>query len=82
MFLNMKNPFINIINDTLKKKLEDGSSRWSRTSLTMFSAWVIATVMAITDYCKHGLRYDVWLALVAVALGSKISNSLSERLNK
>ena len=78
----MKNPFTNIINDTLKKKLEDGSTRWSRTSLTMFSAWVTATVMAIADYCKHGLRYDVWLALVAVALGSKISNSLSERLNK
>ncbi len=78
----MKNPFTNIIDDTLKKKLEDGSTRWSRTSLTMFSAWIIATVMAVEDYCRHGIRYDVWIALVAVALGSKISNSLSERLNK
>jgi len=78
----MRNPFTNIINDTLKKKLEDGSARWSRTSLTMFSAWITVLATAVTDYCKHGLRYDVWIALVAVALGSKISNSLSERLNK
>jgi hypothetical protein len=78
----VKNPFINIINDTLKIRLEDNSIRWSRTSLTMFSAWFTAIIMAVVDYCKHGIRYDVWLTLVAVALGSKISNSLSQKLNK
>jgi len=71
-----------IIKDTLKKKTDDGTLRWSRTSLTMLSAWIVVLSMAIVDYCKHGIRYDVWATLVCVALGSKLTDAISQKLNK
>lgn len=69
--------FKDIVNDTLKK-----NGKWSRTSLTMFSSWFIALIMAILDFCFNGLRFDVWLGLISVSIGSKISDSLSKKLHK
>lgn len=66
-----------IINDTLKR-----NGKWSRTSLTMFTSYIIALVMAILDFCFNGLRFDVWLGLISVSIGSKISDSLSKKLHK
>lgn len=77
----MKRFFTDIINDTLKKKDRE-NYRWSRTSLTMFSSWIIACAMAIENYCKHGIRYDIWITLICVALGTKVSDALAQKLNK
>lgn len=66
-----------IVNDTLKKY-----GRWSRTSLTMFSAWFVALVMACIDFAYNGLRFDVWLTLVGVAMGSKITDSFSKKIER
>lgn len=65
-----------IANDTLKR-----NGKWSRTSLTMFSAWFVAVVMAMIDFAFNGLRFDVWLTLVGVAMGSKITDSYSKKLH-
>ena len=65
-----------IVRDTLKR-----NGKWSRTSLTMLSSWLIALVMAILDFCFNGLRFDVWLGLISVSIGSKISDSLSKKLH-
>lgn len=65
-----------IVNDTLKK-----NGKWSRTSLTMFTSYIIALVMAILDFCFNGLRFDVWLGLISVSIGSKISDSLSKKIH-
>ena len=65
-----------IVRDTLKK-----NGKWSRTSLTMLSSWLIALVMAILDFCFNGLRFDVWLGLISVSIGSKISDSLSKKIH-
>jgi hypothetical protein len=65
-----------ILNDTLKR---DG--KWSRTSLTMFTSWFVALVMAILDFFFNGLRFDVWLGLISVSIGSKISDSLSKKIH-
>ena len=73
----MKNIIIQIINDTLKK---DG--KFSRTSLTMFSAWFVSLVMSCIDFMYNGLRFDVWCVLVGVALGSKITDSFSKKIEK
>ena len=54
----MKKHLTNLINDTLKK---DG--KWSRTSLTMFSAWNLVTFMVIFDLYKEGFRYDVFATI-------------------
>ena len=66
-----------IIDDTLKK---DG--KFSRTSLTMFSAWVLVYLIAVIDYIRTGYRSEVWLTLVAVAVGVKLSDAIGKRINK
>ena len=65
-----------IVRDTLKR-----NGKWSRTSLTMLTSYIIALVMAILDFCFNGLRFDVWLGLISVSIGSKISDSLSKKLH-
>ena len=69
--------FSNLIEDTLKK---DG--RFSRTSLTMLSAWVTVLGMALVDFCDKGLRYEVWLALASIATGIKIVDSYAKNIQK
>ena len=66
-----------IINDTLKIE-----GKYSRTSLTMFSAWVLVYLISIIDYVRTGYRSEVWLTLVAVAVGVKLSDAIGKRINK
>jgi len=73
----MKRHLTSLINDTLKK---DG--KWSRTSLTMFSAWKLVIFMVIFDLCKEGFRYDVFATMVGVALGTKLTDSIGKRVEK
>ena len=68
--------FKEIINDTLKR-----NGKWSRTSLTMFSAWFVALLMSIIDFALNGLRFDVWCILIGVAMGSKITDSFSKKIH-
>jgi len=73
----MKRHIIALVNDTLKK---DG--KWSRTSLTMFSAWKLVIFMVIFDLYKEGFRYDVFATMVGVALGTKLTDSIGKRVEK
>lgn len=73
----MKKIIFDLVNDTLKKE-----GRYSRTSLTMLSAWLFVLGFAWFDFMDKGLRFDVWVALVGVALGSKITDSFSKKLEK
>jgi len=73
----VKKHIISLINDTLKK---DG--KWSRTSLTMFSAWNLVNFMVIFDLYKEGFRYDVFVTMVGVALGTKLTDSVGKRIEK
>jgi hypothetical protein len=73
---------LDIINDTLKKKTSEGTIRWSRTSLSMLSAWVTALAMGIADYIQHGLNFEVFLVLVSAALSYKGVDGIVNRLNK
>jgi len=66
-----------VAHDTLTK---DG--KWSRTSLTMFSAWIVSLFMALRDYYFEGLKYEVLLLFVGVALGSKLVDSQSKKLER
>ena len=74
--------FSRIANDTLKKFDENGKRRWSRTSLTMLSAWIATLGFAFFDFIDKGLRFDVWVALLAVATTVKIADSYSKKINK
>ena len=73
----MKKHILALINDTLKK---DG--KWSRTSLTMFSAWKLVIFMVVFDLYKEGFRYDVFVTMVGVALGTKLTDSIGKRVEK
>lgn len=64
-----------LIKDTL---FRDG--RWSKTFLTMFTAWISALYMAFYDLYKSGFDYQVFLTLVGVATGINITKALSERI--
>jgi len=66
-----------IFNDTLKRE-----DKWSRTSLTMFSAWLVVIAMALIDFFKNGLNFEVWFTLVMVSLGVKITDAYSKKINK
>jgi len=70
-----------LVQDTLMK-YEGDRLRYSRTSLTMFSAWLLVIYMTIYDLYKEGFRYDVFATMVAVALGTKITDSVSKKINK
>jgi len=71
-----------LIEDTLKKYNENGVLRYSRTSLTMFTAWVIAIYMAMIDFIWNGFRLDVWMTFVGVALGTKITDAFTKKIIK
>lgn len=70
-----------IIRDTLKKKYENGEYKWSRTSLTMFTAWILAIYMALYDMYKHGFNFEVFVTFVGVALGAKVTDAWSKKLS-
>jgi hypothetical protein len=73
--------FVNIVNkilsDTLKK-----NGKWSTTLLTMFTAWVAVLITYLVDFIKGGYKLNetAFCIIVAVALGSKITNSLSNKI--
>lgn len=69
--------FKNIVNDTLKK---DG--KWSRTSLTMATAWAAVLVTYIWDFCVEGMRMDTFTVMVSVALGVKLVDAKSKQIEK
>ena len=77
----MKHIIKQLVEDTLMK-YEGDRLRYSRTSLTMFSAWLLVIYMTIYDLYKEGFRYDVFATMVAVALGTKITDSFSKKINK
>jgi len=77
----MKHIIKQLVQDTLMK-YEGDRLRYSRTSLTMFSAWLLVIYMTIYDLYKEGFRYDVFATMVAVALGTKITDSFSKKINK
>jgi hypothetical protein len=48
----------------------------------MFSAWLVVLSMATIDFFKRGLQFDVWVTLVVVATGIKITDAWSKKIIK
>jgi hypothetical protein len=74
------NAIVGIINDTLKKKTDDGVLRWSRTSLTMFSSWIMTIGLALDHYRKNGFDYQVFLVFAGIAISTKLADSIGQRI--
>jgi hypothetical protein len=70
-----------IVNDTLKKKTEDGKMRWSRTSLTMFTSYLFATTTATIYFIMKGFNFEVFLVFMGTAVSTKISDAIGNRIS-
>lgn len=69
-----------IINDTLKRKDPEGNLRYSRTSLTMLSAW-IAVLWAFIHYTlKDGFNEYAFTIMAGIALGAKVTDAYAKKL--
>ena len=65
-----------IIQDTLKK-----NGKWSTTSLTMFTAWIMTNFIALCDLYNHGYRWEVFITYVGMSAGIKITDSVAKKIN-
>lgn len=65
-----------IINDTLKI---DG--KWSRTSLTMLTAWLTVLWSYHYDVIKNGFNETAFGLMLGVAVGVKVTDAWSKKLN-
>ena len=77
-YLNRKT-FETLVNDTLKI---DG--KWSKTCLTMFTAWIAALFAFMVNTIKHDGDVDTTMfgIMVGVALGAKIANSWGKKIEQ
>lgn len=67
-----------IANDTLKK---EGTDRYSRTSLTMVTSFMIANYFAMYDFIKNGFSFEVFSVYIAIATGLKGLDILDKKYN-
>lgn len=70
-----------LIDDTLKRD-KNGVRRFSKTALTMFTAWILVIYTYITDFIEHGFRSESFVIMVAIATGMKTADAISKKLNK
>ena len=66
-----------VVEDTLKRE-----GKYSRTSLTMFTSWLISIVMACYDFLTKGFDYQVFLVFIAVALVTKLTDSFGKKIEQ
>lgn len=71
-----------IANDTLKKKTPEGTREWSRTSLTMFTAFMLACGAFVYSVIAEGFRFDAFSAMLATGLGAKLVDAKSKQIEK
>jgi hypothetical protein len=48
----------------------------------MFTAWGAVLFMAFWDFFVNGLSFDVWVTLVCVSLGIKVTDAWSKKIEK
>lgn len=74
MFCNF---FNKLFSDTLKKE-----GKWSTTLLTMATAWFACLLTYLIDFAKGGFKLNetAFCLMLAVALGSKVANSVSNKI--
>lgn len=70
-----------VIDDTLKRE-KDGQRRFSKTALTMLTAWVAVLYVFIDDYIRNGFRWESFIAMLSVATGVKVADAIAKNLNK
>ncbi len=70
-----------IADDTLKRTDDKGVLRWSRTSLTMAVAMAVSVYFSVADFLHKGFNFEVFCVWLTVALGSKVTDAFSRKLD-
>ena len=76
----MKNFLLTLIDDTLKRE-KDGVRRFSKTALTMFSAWIAVLYSYFHHLITVGFDLTSFSIMVGVSTGMKTADALSKKLN-
>lgn len=66
-----------IVNDTLKHE-EDGRSRFSKSNLTSFTAWLAVLTSYFLEQLLNGFHELAWFGLLLVAIGVKSADALAK----
>lgn len=66
-----------IANDTLK----NADGKWSPTKLTMATAWFVVLWSYHYDLIKNGFNETAFMVLTGVALGAKVTDAWSKKMN-
>jgi len=69
-----------VIQDTLMKKNQDGTYRYSTTYLSMFSSLMLAYGMSIYHFLTNGFDFKVFLMLLLTGMSHKVVNAIAEKL--
>ena len=68
--------------DTLQKPDQDGIRRWDRMKLTMLVSFAMAIAYSVYSLINEGFRFDIFMVWIGGALGNKIIDAQSKRLEK
>lgn len=68
--------------DTLQKDDAKGVRRWDRMKMTMLVCFMFAIFYAAYDLWTFGFRFEVFFTFIGAALGNKIIDAHSKRLEK
>ncbi len=69
------------IQDTLKEKQMDGTWKWSKTALTMATAWYSVLYAFFFDLVKTGFRMDSFVVMALVGTGIPIASAYAKKVN-
>jgi hypothetical protein len=82
LILRYRQTVHDIVDHTLKRvDPTDGRLKWSRTSLTMFTAWLVVLWAFHADWIKNGFNQHSFDAMLATAVTSKVFDAISRKLN-
>lgn len=70
-----------IVDDTLRRD-KDGVRRFSKTALTMFTAWLLVVYTYLYDLITNGFRWETFILMAGVATGMKTFDAIAKTLNK
>lgn len=84
LLIKYRNHFVlkGIIDDTLKiADPKTGILKWSRTSLTMATAWAVCLYSYLYDLWNNGFNETAFYFMGGIALGAKITDAWSKKID-
>ncbi len=69
------------VQDTLKEKQLDGTWKWSKTALTMASAWYSVLFAFFFELLKKGFDIESFLIMACVGTGIPIASAYAKKIN-